>query len=93
MSASQYETYDPRQRFGWGFHIWKGIGSELRASRELIWRLVLRDVSAKYRPSMFARIGFPVAAHCDTDVLLVDEVLSVGDHKFQNRCVQWTRAF
>jgi lipopolysaccharide transport system ATP-binding protein len=37
---------------------------------------------------MFARLGFSVAAHVDPEVLLVDEVLSVGDVVFQRRCME-----
>jgi lipopolysaccharide transport system ATP-binding protein len=36
---------------------------------------------------MYVRLGFAVAAHLDADVLLVDEVLSVGDVEFQERCI------
>ena len=39
----------------------------------------------RYSSGMHARLGFSVAAHLSPDVLLVDEVLSVGDHKFQRR--------
>lgn len=39
-----------------------------------------------YSSGMFVRLGFSVAIHCDPDVLLVDEILSVGDVGFQNRC-------
>jgi hypothetical protein len=35
---------------------------------------------------MYVRLGFAIAAHLDADILLLDEVLAVGDTKFQERC-------
>lgn len=41
-----------------------------------------------YSSGMYVRLGFAVAAHCETDILLVDEVLAVGDGVFKNKCYQ-----
>jgi len=40
-----------------------------------------------YSTGMLARLGFGVAVNVDSDVLLVDEVLAVGDLRFQNKCL------
>ena len=42
----------------------------------------------RYSSGMYARLGFSVAAHVEPEVLLVDEVLSVGDFPFQQKCIQ-----
>src|SRR5438477_3196067 len=39
-----------------------------------------------YSSGMYVRLGFAIAAHLEPDVLVVDEVLAVGDAEFQARC-------
>jgi len=41
----------------------------------------------RYSSGMYVRLAFAVAAHLETEILLVDEVLAVGDQDFQKKCL------
>src|SRR5438132_1136196 len=45
----------------------------------------------RYSSGMYVRLAFAVAAHLEPDVLIVDEVLAVGDIAFQKKCIQTIR--
>jgi ABC-type polysaccharide/polyol phosphate transport system ATPase subunit len=47
----------------------------------------------RYSSGMVARLGFSVITALDVDILLVDEVLAVGDAAFQRKCVRWLDEF
>jgi len=52
------------------------------------------DVPVKfYSSGMFVRLGFSVAIHCLPEVLLLDEILAVGDEHFQKKCIRAIEAF
>lgn len=52
------------------------------------------DIPVKaYSAGMFMRLGFSIAVHAEPDVLLVDEVLAVGDLHFQRKCIERMKKF
>ncbi|HEX6548833.1 MAG TPA: ABC transporter ATP-binding protein [Candidatus Dormibacteraeota bacterium] len=46
-----------------------------------------------YSSGMYMRLGFSVAVHSSPEILVVDEVLAVGDEAFQHKCLDWIEGF
>jgi len=67
----------------------KGIKSKLDSIIDFAGVEKFIDTPIKrYSSGMRLRLGFGVAAHLDADILLIDEILAVGDAEFQKKCLR-----
>lgn len=47
----------------------------------------IRTPVKRYSSGMYLRLAFSIAVHLPSDIMVIDEVLAVGDRKFQNKCI------
>src|SRR5215203_572065 len=67
----------------------RDIASRLDSIADFSGVAAFLDTPVKfYSSGMYVRLGFAIAAHLEPEILLVDEVLAVGDAEFQARCLQ-----
>ena len=45
----------------------------------------------RYSSGMYMKLGFSVAAHLKSEIIIIDEVLAVGDNDFQNKCIRFMK--
>lgn len=97
LMLSLQAGFDPRLN-GWDNALLSGMlmGMSARDARSRLARIhdfcelgaQMDDLLGTYSSGMRARLGFAVALAMDVDLLLIDEVLSVGDQDFQKKCEQ-----
>ena len=78
----QENVYTPDQTSSWGLSVWRVMLSELIASRELIWRLFVRDFSARYKQVVLGflwMVIIPIAGVATFAFMNSAGVLNVGD--------------
>lgn len=76
--------YNSAALYGFNRRQTRAIADEIVAFAEL--EEFINSPVETYSSGMKARLGFAVAVHLQPEVLLIDEILAVGDYAFQNRC-------
>lgn len=76
--------YNSAALYGFNRRQTRAIADEIVAFAEL--EEFINSPVETYSSGMKARLGFAVSVHLQPDILLIDEILSVGDHAFQNKC-------
>ena len=74
---------------------WGNIGDEPCRNRRKLDQIIafsecgeFIDTPVKrYSSGMYVKLAFSVAAHLDSEIMIMDEVLAVGDMKFQQKCL------
>ena len=66
---------------------WRSNASLTRSSRLPGLEKFLDTPVKRYSSGMYVRLAFAVAAHLEPEILIVDEVLAVGDAEFQKKCL------
>jgi lipopolysaccharide transport system ATP-binding protein len=74
-----------------GFVAWESANQIVRKFDEIVEfsgcaRYIDTPVK-RYSSGMYVRLAFAVAAHLEPEILIVDEVLAVGDAEFQKKCL------
>ena len=89
LQVAPYYANSLRGSIGSDFKTSFGVlGATITTEARIGYRYDFVDTPVKrYSSGMYVRLAFAVAAHLETEILLVDEVLAVGDAAFQKKCL------